>query len=258
MDCEERPPVFPYHAVWEEYGPPEFVQWEHLEQNAAVYISLLAFDSNVAEIPKVTHAALNGLIEKTLGRPDPILASKLQWLAGWHIEGLFRPRIGSDLASQRRALKRLQAATEEFRDAALGLSPHVLTALTLVHSDEPDRLLPVDCCLNVSYLSTVSHDVSLAAARMLDDTKPKRTGRPPQMRRDIAVRLAAEVIEAETAEPITTSRGTMVNPAPHFTNGGGRMLRDFFKLIEPKLHEHLIVQSLERVRKRAQVQGNSR
>jgi hypothetical protein len=260
MDRDERPPVFPYQTVWEEYGPAKFIHWESLQCNADQYRILFQLaDTGIAEIPEVTEAALDHLVEQSLKRlPSPTLSSRLYLLAGWQVEGQFRAQIGIDLASQRRAIKRLQSAAEEFRHAANRLSGHVQIVLEWVHLVEPDRLLPEGRELDLFDLGLAAHDLSLAAARMYEDTKPERTGRRLQMRRDTTVRLAAEAIEEETGEPITMSRGNTACPAPHFTNAGGRLLRDFFKLVDPKTDERLIVQSLGRVRKRAELQKNSR
>jgi DNA invertase Pin-like site-specific DNA recombinase len=82
--------------------------------------------------------------------------------------------------------------------------------LPTVHAEEPQRLLPAGAIPDLYDLGTAAHDVCLAAGRMHRDLQPRRTGRRTVLRRDTTVRLGAQAIEAETGEPIATSRGNLL------------------------------------------------
>ncbi len=259
MNSGDDPPVFPYEIIWEEFDPDLELDWESLAVRSDSDLIFEIAKSGYFPIPFVDHPMLEALARKALGTElsEPFI-SKLYVVAAWQVTGEFRRLMRMDLRGQRPELKRLQVAAVEFWKATGRVSGHVKALFPWLHAAEPERLLPRGTEIDLDALRRAAYDVSLVAERAHADTKPSRTGRMPEMRRDISVRFAAEAIGAETGEPLATSRGNNQVPAPHFTNPGGFLLRDFFKLVDPRTDERLVVQSLLRVRARATPKKNSR
>ena len=248
---------FPYQVIWEEIDPFSAIGWETLELKREEFEAIFRLaKSGDKGIPYVDETILDELARPALGKaPTQSLISRLYLLAGWQVTGQFQSLHKMDLKQQRAELRRLHRAALEFWEASLRLSGHSKFLLSSLRHSEAGHLQ--DGQLDIDYIANEAHDILLVARRVYEDTSPKKVGRRTEFRRETTVGLAAETIEAETGEPITSSRGNGDNPAPHFTNAGGLLLRDFFKLVAPKLDERLLVQSLVRVRARRKTQKNS-
>jgi len=239
MKSAQEKPVFPYDLIREEFPPDKRIAWEDLARHENAYTRMFAL-SHAAQvpIPILDKESARGLAERAIGRPpSEILLSRLYLLAGWQIMTGFRDILALDLRTQRAALKRLQQTAFDFWKAQNQLSGEMAAVLSSLHADDPDRLMHRSHKLDFSLLGCATYDLYSVCKRALDETSPRRTGRDSAWRRDTTVRLATELIEAETGTPLTTSRGNATNPAPHFTNGGGILLRDFFKLVDPRTDE---------------------
>lgn len=250
MKSDEEVPVFPYEVIWEEFAPSAVVNWEYLEGDEDQYRLVFSIGRvRNRAIPIVNETVLRKLAEQALGRdPSKRLIAQLYLLAGWQVTGPFRKEGSIDLQSQRVAMRNLEIAAFGLWEASNRISAHVAVLLPMLHSVEPERLLAEGVELDVHEIGRAAYDISLVAGRAFRDTKPKTTGRRSEFRRDATVRLGTEAIEVETGEPIAISRGNAACATPHFTNAGGRLLRDLFKLLEPKTDEGLILQSLVRTR----------
>ena len=250
MQFSDEISPFPYQVIWEEIDPFCAIGWETLELKREEYEAIFSLaKSGDKGIPYVDERILDELARQALGKtPTQSLISRLYLLAGWQVTGQFQSLYNMDLKHQRAELKRLQRAAQEFWEASLRLSGHSKFLLSSLRHSEAGHLQ--DGQLDIDHIANEAHDISLVARRVYEDTSPKKVGRRTELRRETTVGLAAEAIEAETGEPITSSRGKADNPAPHFTNAGGFLLKDFFRLVVPKLDERLLVQSLERVRAR--------
>ena len=211
MKSGDEPPVFPYSIIWEEFAPSAEVSWETLEAQSDEYEALFAIaKSGKFEIPFVDKTMIEQLASETLGRaPSEPLVSRLHLLAGWQISGEFRKEVGIDLRGQHPALKRLEVAAFELWQASGWISGHVAAILPWLHAVEPERLLPRGRDLDVHDIGIAAYDLSLAAARAYQDTKPKKTGRRPDLRRDSTVRFAATICCLLTRK--TAPRKMMLN-----------------------------------------------
>lgn len=260
MNNRREPPVFPYQLIWEEFAPEEAVRWEDLEgKSEALQIIFVGAELGIIDVPIVNARVIDELVERYLGRPpSPSLNHRLLLIAAWQVVGQFRRQIGIDLAGQRPLLKSLHDASFHLWQVLGRISGLVEGILPRLASVEPERLLSEGEEFSIMDLRCATHDLALAAQRAYEDTKPRKTGRRPEMRRDTTIRFAANAIEEETGERIRTSRGNNATPTPHFTNAGGHLLRGFFKVLEPKIDEALIVQAFGRVRRQTKLHKNSR
>lgn len=243
-----KPPVFPYWLIWEEFSPRS-IQWEDLEANLPDYELLFnVAKSGFPDIPAIDEQLLARAAENALHRkPSERLISKLHLLAGWQLTGEAQRQLQTDLNHQRGEMKNLERAADALWEAIGRISP-CASILERMRENESGGWLPKGPPMRLSDLGRAARDVSLVAARAYDQSRPKKTGRRPEVRRDTTIRLGAEAIETETGKLITISRGKNARPRPHFTNEPGHLLRDFFKLVEPRTDEALLVQSLVRAR----------
>ncbi len=252
MKINEEAPVFPYRGIWDEFGSDEVISWEALELNSERF-RLHVYRTSERPVPlvEISKERLAALAVRALEcEPSELLVERLLLLANFVATGEFEKTRKAHLTAQRSALEELEKAARSFWEAAEKLSPWTEAWFPWFHRKESERLLSDEEPLSVDYLRRGAHDVAFIAATAFQNTKAKR-GRRPETRRDAVIRLGAEAVEEETGSPITWSRGTGERPEPHFTNAGGRLVRDFFKQMDRHVDERVIVQTLERLKSQA-------
>ncbi len=250
METGERPPVFPYHILWEEIGDAKITFGSLTEKAETFELLFDAMRRLGADTPYVDRAILARLIAplELTGETAARMIEEIFLVAGWYVEPLQRKWMKGDLASARRDLAKIATASRTLYELLGGLAPQAGAAIHFVRGLEPDAFDP-DKDLSTLTLTRMLHDLALVADRIVTDTAPPKTGRKSDYVRNTALRLAIESVEQASRLQVQMSRGTQASSEPYFVGPAGTFVKQFFKLIAPKTSERVLVRVAERIRR---------
>lgn len=179
-----------------------------------------------------------------LNDPEPVIEQLFQ-LAGRHLRPVHRKLLGSDLASTAKVLQQVTAAAAKLEQLLDRIPPVTRDFLEQSYVRMPqslqsgDRLGINELEFTLSGLAHTSHLAGLALAR--------ERKRPPKILRQMTLKRAVQIIETATDQTIKHSwKKDEVKYA--FTDRNGFVLRDFMKLVEPRVSERSLVEDLIKIR----------
>jgi hypothetical protein len=253
LESRSYPSVFPYELLWEA-DEKEPVTFERLAGNHAIYQARFDLLMRLgSQSPFIDDTILARLTDR-LGLGEPRTASltrDLFLVSGWFLEPVHLVELRGHRAAVRATLNSIRSSSRKLH-AQLGKLPRMVSAaLNCVRSIEPDSLDP-DEELNTLTLGRTLHDLALAADRMVEDTA-RHSGRRSELVRDVALCLAAEAMERVTGERIRTSRAGAAKTAPYFAGAAGVVVRDLFRILNPRLSESGLANALETARRKKRI-----
>ena len=240
---------FPYRAFWEEHGG-DWVSFEYIEIHADHYRSFIEMSDLIGlKLPNPTPADFEELVTGLeLSKPKASQLVEEIWIVScWYLTPLRQKAMRYDLDTIKGALEKLVRVGREMSELSGEFSGGVSALIDLVRRDEPEAYDMIGP--NIDDVGRASHDLSVVAERMLDDLRPRKGGRRAEYWRDNAIKLVIEIAQRAGLDDLKTSRGTNARPEPHLKGKVGDLLKGFFEVVAPNIHERTLVEPTERVRR---------
>ena len=241
---------FPFSAIWEDYpeGVPAFAD---LEPNESIYETLNSADfGQVTGIARYDPDKLAELVAGLALQPERsiLLHKRLKLVAGFYLAPERQRVLGTDRFSSIKLLGEIAMAADALASLLDRLAPSIAAAIYLTPSgepefDEPGAPMP-------HQISALARALAAVCAGMAEGAAPQRPGPRGMFVRDTMLYLTMKaLLEAGLGLP-GASDGTTSHSGKHLSGTAGEFMRDFVKLIAPKLREASLVPVVRRVRPR--------
>lgn len=245
MTTEEKRPTFPYHEIWEDFSENEITIDQLSPKLMTFRARFRLLSASGSRTPMVETGAIvelmDGLELSQIRREQ--LAEHLYLVAGYYLGPEHLKQWQTDVRTSARNLRKIQREAGELSKSLKQISYDLSRAIGFLHEIDSNDLEPKSN-LDTPMLSRQLADLERVAGRVVSDISNRKRGRTKITVRLNALRMAVSLVEAFGIGRVTISPGNKNNHEPHFTGSVGGFVRDFFKLIAPKLSERTLVQTL--------------
>jgi hypothetical protein len=236
-------PVFPYHAIWPGFGNAN-VTIGNLEAHEAEFRNLQdRAHQRSSTVRVISLASINELLARHCIARE--FSTRLWLIASFYLSPEHLAAAGEDPGRERAALVNAANAATRLSVAMSKIAPEVMASLCILRPAVEEVFIRKEIPFDVLRLELRDFcRVALAAATDLSVSE----GRPRNHIQDASIRLLIELCAAAGLNDLRVSAGTGKRPTPHLVGTCGELLRDFFKLVEPRRTEESLAPIIKRVR----------